>query len=171
MSEIAPCPRCGGQLQAYDASQLLFGICLGCAGAWLDNRGCQAMLAGELPEPVRQLLRDAEARAADAPGGYRSAAKAEPSGDAAPCPACAAPLRPYVTDEAKQGVRVELDVCPGHGAWFDRGEAWKLLQAVELKRLAVIVDIETAARERAWDQREATWHAFTAGAAARAIRR
>lgn len=165
----AKCPRCRSDLQAYDAGQLMLGICVACAGAWLDNRGCQMALAGRLPDEVRQLIRAADARATATPGHYRDPGQAEAT--TATCPACAAPLSPYVTNEATQGAHIELDVCPPHGTWFDRGEAWKLLQAVEMKQLGIEVEMETAGREAAWGRREAAWSGFVAGAAPRTLRR
>jgi len=165
------CPRCRVPIFLRDAPDLVIGECGQCCGIWLGNRGCQLLLSGELSEKARETIRIIDAQvgaSAERAAGYRTPATA---GSAEPlsCPICGAPLTTHITDEARQGVRVRLDICASHGTWFDRGEAWTLMRAVELERLALDVELETAARERAWDDRERAWNSFVAGAAAGAF--
>lgn len=42
-----------------------------------------------------------------------------------PCPACSRPLA-----QAMIGQTICIDLCDGHGAWFDRGEAERVVVAV-----------------------------------------
>ncbi|MEJ7729612.1 MAG: zf-TFIIB domain-containing protein [Polyangiaceae bacterium] len=166
MSQGVPCPRCGFELVVRDVPEGKLGECGGCFGVWLDNRACQLLVSGELSDAAREAIRAIEAPPAPAAGraqGYREPAT---SGGSMACPACRAPLQRYLTDEGRQGVRVQLDVCGSHGTWFDRGEAWTLLQAVQLKRLALDAELDSDARERSWDARERAWSGFVAGAAA-----
>lgn len=157
----ARCPRCGSPLVVRTGSDLTIGACRRCAGIWLDNRGCHLLVSGFAPERLKQALQSIDTLPASAdPVGYRVAAPpASPT-----CPACGAELELRVTDEARQGIRIQLDLCRAHGTWFDRHEAWTLLQAVELKQLALVVELEAADAERAWQAREAAWSSFLSGA-------
>lgn len=160
------CPRCGSPLIVRTGSDLTIGACRACAGIWLDNRGCHLLVSGFAPERLKEALQSIDALPASAePAGYRDAAPpASPT-----CPACGADLETCITDEARQGIRVRLDVCRAHGTWFDRHEAWALLQAVELKQLAIVVEIEAADAERAWNAREAAWSSFLSNATWRSL--
>lgn len=42
-----------------------------------------------------------------------------------PCPACSRPLT-----QAMIGQTICIDLCDGHGAWFDRGEAERVVVAI-----------------------------------------
>jgi Zn-finger nucleic acid-binding protein len=53
-----------------------------------------------------------------------------------------------MTDSSRHGVRVALDVCAAHGTWFDRGEAWALIQALSPNSAAADVDRASEARGR-----------------------
>jgi Zn-finger nucleic acid-binding protein len=165
------CPRCGSALFAHHAPDIELLACGRCFGLWLDNRGCHLLVDGALSEAACEAIRDVDAQ--PAPGAppppravYR--APAREGGDdedaARACPVCGAPLKAHVTDEEQQGIRVRLDVCPPHGTWFDRGEAWTLLQAVQLRQFADDVAIEAQAAEQRWRAREFRWVNFVAGA-------
>lgn len=110
--------------------------CVDCQGMWLDQRACETLVNEELSNAERDFIRIDARRAVAAPvqGGYRDAAR-QPGDSGMACPVCREAVVTYVTSEARHGVRVKLDVCAGHGTWFDRGECRSLLMAVELKRL------------------------------------
>jgi Zn-finger nucleic acid-binding protein len=123
----------------------------------VDNRGCQRLLVGELPDAAHDLLRPSDnGRVEAAAGGYR-----DPPRDVTPrrerhCPECGALLLASTTDPKHFGATVELDVCPAHGTWFDRGEAWVLFQTGALRRAAVDYDVSTLLR----GSDEERWEAF-----------
>jgi Zn-finger nucleic acid-binding protein len=157
-----------------DAPDIAIGECGTCFGLWLDNRGCALLLSGELSEAARQTIRLLDARpvpSQETAGGYRETARPSDRAEAPRCPVCAEELSLHVTDEARQGVSVRLDICPAHGTWFDGGEAWTLLQAVELKALALDVELRSDALERSWESRQRAWNGFVASASAGTMRR
>jgi Zn-finger nucleic acid-binding protein len=133
--------------------------CRQCLGIWMDNHVCQRLVDGKLPSEVRAQIRNTGLHDADTSqrgGHYRTQAVAS---DRA-CVRCGAPLTPYTTSVEQHGAAVRLDVCAEHGTWFDQGEAWALLQAVELKRLAyTTAKLERLRRRDAVESTEA-WVAF-----------
>jgi Zn-finger nucleic acid-binding protein len=148
------CPCCAVDLRPGDVPDVAIHGCARCGGHWLDNRACQLVISGELGDEATQLLRSGQASAA--PGGYRE--PAAPTERA--CPVCEAALDNYQTSQEQHGVRVVLDVCGAHGTWFDRGEAWTLLQAASLERLALDVEIQQDAADAAYAVRESRWNRF-----------
>lgn len=104
----ATCPRCSASLFEGDAHGVKLLGCGICGGVFLGNDACAAITHA----PDRQIAALAS-RAAE-----RAAA---PDVDTRPanlrCPICAFPMQ-----RTKVRAVVELDACPAHGTWFDRGE-------------------------------------------------
>lgn len=156
------CPRCA--LALFSGGTLdvdMFG-CAKCCGIWIDNRGCHRLVSGTFPAPAREQILNTTRHAADTrqpSANYRKRAVTTE----ATCPVCSQTLHSYTTSKNTHGVSVHLDVCADHGTWFDQGEAWILLQAVELKRLALRADIETALRAREEAEGTAAWTSFIGG--------
>jgi Zn-finger nucleic acid-binding protein len=121
--------------------------CIDCRGMWLDQTACELLVNEEMPDEPRGFIRvdGPSTKTAPVTMGYRTAARQ--SGDSSMlCPQCSGSLLSYATSEGRHGVTVKLDVCAGHGTWFDRGEARTLLSAVEMKRLDVQFERERHAR-------------------------
>jgi len=114
-----PCPRCQLGLHVAHASGATLHGCGGCGGIWVDlqtgHRLCEAL--------------DGDARAlADSAEQY--ATHAVDTALAAVCPICAQAL----TRSRVQNAGVDIDYCPTHGTWFDRGELQKIAQATAIQR-------------------------------------
>lgn len=170
-----PCPRCRHELTLCPIPDGSMGWCDRCGGIWLDNRACQAVVGDRLSERGREKIlwvtqHQKPAAAPPAGQGYRRPGAVGAADEAVRCPACQGALASYVTDQARHGARIALDVCPAHGTWFDHGEAWALLQALSLKSAALDLELANDAQERAWSQRNAACAAFVAGALAGTLR-
>jgi Zn-finger nucleic acid-binding protein len=164
------CPRCGRALSVCRVPEGAAGLCCNCYGLWLDNRVAQALVGDALSAAARELLgwasRQPAAQAKPSPQAYRQAADVPATPTAPLCPVCRVALTPYSTDPNRHGVKVALDVCGAHGTWFDRGEAWTLLQAIALKNASLDIELDNDAQERAWAARTKALRGFVAGALA-----
>jgi len=111
----APCPACATALAATRIGELEAQACGACGGLWLDramfeqlgaSRERQGAVLGMLPAPAAPPV------AALEPVKYR------------PCPVC----RQFMNriNYAKRS-GVVLDVCKGHGLWFDQDELRRVL--------------------------------------------
>jgi Zn-finger nucleic acid-binding protein len=95
------CPRCKTELVAVGVEQGRASGCESCGGLWLDDRARTDLLE-----------RKAEVLARRAPG-----ALPEPDDNAYPrCPQCNAVMK------KEEMFYAQVDRCPPHGVWFDRGE-------------------------------------------------
>lgn len=129
------------------------GICR-CGGVWLDNAMAEQLLTAGLVDPTRSRLRalfNAARRPEKKAANYRTADRS--LGGARLCVECGQPLTLMATDPALHGAQIQLDVCEGHGVWFDPGEAWSLLQIIELRVLGAEVAQQTEERTHAWGRR------------------
>ncbi|MCC6215868.1 MAG: zf-TFIIB domain-containing protein [Polyangiaceae bacterium] len=105
------CPRCGvGLLVGQVAGATLHG-CGRCGGIFVDT--AVAHRIANAGDPAALALADQAARAATSAVDVRAPVA---------CPACQAPCG----RELVACAGVEVDACPAHGTWFDRGE----LQAI-----------------------------------------
>lgn len=153
------CPCCGTDMFAGGNAEVHMLGCNVCCGIFMDNRGCARLIEGSLPDDVRDQIRYTTlhaARKGDAPAGYRTRAAAS---DRA-CPICNTALAGYVCTRKTHGVDVHIDVCAEHGTWFDQGEAWALLQAVDLKRLELRIQIEERVRAELAEESTEAWSQF-----------
>lgn len=115
-----PCPSCATDMPGVRIGGTPMHQCPSCAGTWLDT------------ETFTQLCTNREERGsvANLIGG------SEPANKPAPlaavhylcCPRCRKTM-----NRTNFGHRsgVVIDVCKGHGAWFDAGELRRVLQFVE----------------------------------------
>ncbi len=111
----APCPACASTLSAARIGELEAQACGACGGLWLDramfeqlgaSRERQGAVLGMLPAP------GAPPATAMAAVKYR------------PCPVCRQFMN-RVNYARRSGVI--LDVCKGHGLWFDQDELRRIL--------------------------------------------
>lgn len=140
------CPKCGQDMM----SAVVEGCartgqlwkCTSCIGMWLDQTACEILLDEDLADDVRAFIRGSRAAnppptnaaaKAPPPPGYRVSARRSGDGRVR-CMQCGHEPLTYETSQERHGVRLKLDVCRGHGTWFDRGEAPQFLMAIELRR-------------------------------------
>ncbi len=111
----APCPACASALSAARIGELEAQACKVCGGLWLDramfeqlgaSRERQGAVLGMLPAPAAPPVMAMEAVK------YR------------PCPVCRQFMN-RVNYAKRSGVI--LDVCKGHGLWFDQDELRRIL--------------------------------------------
>jgi len=115
------CPRCRIEMQSVAIGETAVRECLKCEGLWLDVASFEkicadreqqsAVLGAALPAPARQLPASAESEKIH----Y------------APCPHCGQ-LMNRINFARCSGVIV--DVCKGHGTWFDRDELSGIIQFI-----------------------------------------
>ncbi len=101
-----PCPVCEGPLRRAHATHGVFA-CAGCGGLWTDHAATQALRSAH-GDSIEKVAREAAAVAST------TARATRPS---RACPVC----RAHLARTTLAGV--ELDYCPTHGTWYDRGEA------------------------------------------------
>ena len=114
----APCPACAKPLAVARVGEQDIMECQACGGLWLDHavfeqlgasRERQGAMLGALPAPSAPPVVALEVVQ------YR------------PCPACAQRMN-RVNYAKRSGV--VLDVCKGHGLWFDKDELRRVLAFV-----------------------------------------
>jgi Zn-finger nucleic acid-binding protein len=113
MQSTFDCPRCRIALSIGRTGDFEAHGCGRCGGVWLDN-GALGLLSGAKADS------DASHRALKLArflsSGAVTSADTEP--DDLPCPNCReAMLRTRMHD-----AWIDVDLCPEHGTWFDRGE-------------------------------------------------
>lgn len=135
------CPKCGESTTTMivvgRARQGQIWKCTACRGMWFDQTTCEMVLDEDLAEDVREFIRGTEAGKTLPPrpprAGYRVSARRSGEGGIR-CAECGQEPLAYTTSSTHHGVKLRLDVCRGHGTWFDRGEAPQFMMAVELRR-------------------------------------
>ena len=118
---VLKCPRCRIDMSAITIGDTAMRECERCGGIWLevptfekicaDREQQSAVLGAALPAPARQLTASAEWEKIH----Y------------APCPHCGQ-LMNRINFARCSGVIV--DVCKGHGTWFDRDELSGIIQFI-----------------------------------------
>ncbi|HEY3352669.1 MAG TPA: zf-TFIIB domain-containing protein [Polyangia bacterium] len=114
MTQTGSCPRCRAELQSHTAGGVAALVCRECAGVWLDHNTGRVLLGEGSDAQAAQLsdqLATAATRAIDTSAGGMC------------CPICNAPLSRIKL----KGVTVDL--CLGHGTWFDKDELRQLALA------------------------------------------
>ena len=146
--------------------------CGDCLGAWLDEEAAALLANARFPP---HLLAAEVIPRTSRPANQQLYRRAAPTGFR--CPRCAAPLRARKVDTSGPLSKssVTLDVCAGHGTFFERRELaavgkWAQLQEV-LSRLeppdAPLVGEETLEAEVSLGERLVTAFASLFGAAGR----
>lgn len=107
------CPRCQDQLAPRQVGDLVLDDCPGCAGVFIDARAIERLLSDR-----------AEARAEAVLGAYQGTPRRpDTTGRGGKlyvkCPVCSTIMN---RRQFAQGASVVVDVCRGHGTWFDAGE-------------------------------------------------
>jgi Zn-finger nucleic acid-binding protein len=134
------CPRCEQALAVREIAEVRLTECPGCHGVFIDKAAIEHILAD------RQ-----QARAESVVGAYRGTPRvadtAKPGGKLyIKCPQCRTIMNRKLF---ARGAGVIVDVCKGHGTWFDPGE------------LPVVVEfvmnggLEQAEKKEIADQRDA----------------
>ena len=95
------CPSCSKEMMALEFKDVEADYCPSCWGCWLDQ--------GEL-----ELISGRPALS------FSSQTKGQ-----RPCPHC----RKKMQIKSLSKTRVEVDVCPGHGLWLDKGELQSVIQS------------------------------------------
>lgn len=135
------CPKCGESTTTMvvvgRARQGQIWKCTACRGMWFDQTTCEMVLDEDLADDVREFIRGTGAGKTlplrPPQAGYRVSARRSGDGGIR-CAECGHEPVAYTTSAARHGVQLRLDVCRGHGTWFDRGEAAQFMMAVELRR-------------------------------------
>ena len=109
------CPRCGIALVAAPTEPIPRHDCRDCGGVWIDE--------AELRRVLEELRIDPQA-----PIGPLTL-------EAGPlrCPRCGKPMA--VERTRGEEPTAQIDVCPDHGAWFDRGELAHVLERLGLAQI------------------------------------
>ena len=113
------CPRCGTDvaLSANETPRLTRHTCARCDGAWIDEID------------LRRMFTDLEFSEDEAFGPLVTTT------GTMPCLRCRTPM---AVEHAHAAPHIEIDVCPAHGAWFDRQELATALQNLQLERIRYI---------------------------------
>ena len=114
-----PCPRCGKALEVTAIGSAMIDACSHCGGLWVDV------------ETFRQIFTTKEIDAAVLGDGSPLPSPARPAViekvSYIPCPACGQ-LMNRVNFGRASGVIV--DVCKGHGTWFDYDELRRVVEFI-----------------------------------------
>ena len=144
------CPRCRVEMQSVEIGETAVRECLKCEGLWLDVASFEkictdreqqsAVLGAASPAPTHAVT--------DAVSQIRYV----------PCPECAQ-LMNRINFARCSGVIV--DVCKGHGTWFDRDELNRIVEFIRGGGLEAARSKEKAQLEEA--RRELEAEQITAG--------
>ena len=108
MNDLRPlaCPRCvSTYLSSWKQAGNTLHACGGCGGIWIGH----AIYARAVHEGDQQLLHFAEVASKN------QRARVADDGEQAPCPECSAMMSRMCIQE----LGIWLDICSGHGVWFD----------------------------------------------------
>lgn len=111
-----PCPRCTDVLLAPLAmGPTHVSACRSCGGVFVDRDTLERFAGGDTGD--LRALADEATRAPPRPRTLPLQLE---------CPRCQTPMRRVLVPRA----RCEIDVCPAHGAWFDRWEIQVIADAM-----------------------------------------
>lgn len=135
------CPRCRVEMQAIDIGATAVRECLKCEGLWVDVASFEKICADR--EQQSAVL------GAASPAPTHSASDAVSKISYVPCPECKQ-LMNRINFARCSGVIV--DVCRGHGTWFDRDELSRIVEFIrggglDASRAREKMQIEDARRE------------------------
>lgn len=146
---LRQCPRCRVEMQSLKIGTTLVRECAQCAGLWVDVASFERICA-EREEQAAVL-----GAATPAPGQAVGATTTRIS--YVPCPECKQ-LMNRINFAKCSGVIV--DVCKGHGTWFDRDELSQIVEFVrggglESSRAREKAEINESRRQLELEQRAA----------------
>jgi Zn-finger nucleic acid-binding protein len=141
------CPRCRVEMQALKVGATLVRECARCEGLWVDAASFEKICA------EREQQAAVLGAATPAPGHAVGATTNRVS--YVPCPECKQ-LMNRINFARCSGVIV--DVCKGHGTWFDRDELSQIVEFVrggglEASRVREKAEIDQARRKLQEEQR------------------
>jgi Zn-finger nucleic acid-binding protein len=103
---VPTCPRCAGTyLSSWKQAGNTLHACGGCGGIWLAH----GIYARAVHEGDQQLVAFAEVASKN------QRARVADTGEQAPCPECGVLMQRMCI----QDIGIWLDICSGHGVWFD----------------------------------------------------
>lgn len=114
------CPRCQVEMEAVAVGAATLRECARCSGLWVEAAAFEQICADREQQAV--VLNGAVARRAVAEG-----SNVEGHVRYMPCPQCAQ-LMNRINFARCSGVVV--DVCKGHGTWFDRDELQRVVEFI-----------------------------------------
>lgn len=138
------CPRCRIEMLSVEVGTTAVRECSGCSGLWLDV-GTFEMICASREQQAAVL-------------GAASPAPTHPASDAVskvsyiPCPECSK-LMNRINFARCSGVIV--DICKGHGTWFDRDELSRIVEFIRAGGLDAARSKEKAQLEEARRQLQA----------------
>jgi Zn-finger nucleic acid-binding protein len=138
------CPRCRADMQPVTIGTTAVRECFKCAGLWLDVTSFEKICADR--EQQSAVL------GAASPAPTHTATDAVSKISYVPCPECAQ-LMNRINFARCSGVIV--DVCRGHGTWFDRDELSRIIEFIREGGLEAARNKEKAHLEEARRQLEA----------------
>jgi Zn-finger nucleic acid-binding protein len=109
------CPRCATALVALTTSQSTRHTCTGCGGVWIEEEDLRRIFEALSLDPLAPL------------------GPLELEAGPLRCPRCREAMAVERTHGAEPTALI--DVCPRHGAWFDRGEMALALDRLQLRRI------------------------------------
>lgn len=116
---MSACPRCSTPLTTHPTASGQLQGCLACGGIFVD-RAMRARAVASLDRSVVEASNLAAAHARWSPDLASRIA----------CPLCRAPMQVSRIGAGD----FDLDVCDAHGAWFDRDELRRFLEALAAQR-------------------------------------
>jgi Zn-finger nucleic acid-binding protein len=137
------CPRCRLEMEPVTIGQTSVRECLKCEGLWLDVASFEKICADR--EQQSAVL------GAASPAPTHSAAEAVAKIRYVPCPECGQ-LMNRINFARCSGVIV--DICKGHGTWFDRDELSRIVEFIRAGGLEAARGREKAQLEEARRQLE-----------------
>lgn len=134
---VLKCPRCAVDMSSVTIGAAPMRECTHCEGLWLDAPVFQLICAHR--EQQSAVLGEGSLAAA-----HQTANTSEERVRYVPCPHCAQ-LMNRINFASCSGVVV--DVCKGHGTWFDRDELRQIVEFIrggglDLSRQKVLHEIE-----------------------------
>jgi Zn-finger nucleic acid-binding protein len=145
------CPRCRVEMETLTIGDAPVGECPRCSGLWLDAATFERV----------STQREAQSAVLAAVGGTAEPARAVPEEQVhyVPCPQCGKVMN-RVNFARYSGIVV--DVCKGHGTWFDADELRRVVEFIRSGGLDMARDKERHALE---DERRRLVSAQAGGAA------
>ena len=146
-TETRKCPRCRSEMAFLEIGATAFRECEQCLGLWLDVASFEKLCADREQQSV--VL----GSASHAPAGtVRETSKVH----YVPCPECSQ-LMNRINFARCSGVVV--DICKGHGTWFDRDELSRIVEFIhggglEASRAREKAEIKEE-RRRLWEEQVA----------------
>jgi Zn-finger nucleic acid-binding protein len=114
-----PCPRCRAAMSVTAVGESFLEECSGCGGVWVDARSFEKIVASREQQAAYVGL--------GSPSAEPQRSTPEQTVRYVPCPSCDKVMN-RINFARSSGVIV--DVCKGHGVWFDRDELRRIVEFI-----------------------------------------